>query len=309
MTAQPRTSSLSSTWTVTLAFAAIYLIWGSTYLAALIGLESIPPFLMASMRFLVAGALLASWCIFRGERLNLGSVLPRNALAGSLMLGGGTGSVIWAEQYLPTGLAAILVTTLPLWFIVLDRPQWSAYRTAKLRLAGILLGFGGILLLFSEDPAVFASGAKAAMYWPSIAVILTGTISWALGSLYSRYRPASGSTILNAAIQLLAASLFCAIVSIGLGEWQDFRVDAITIRSWTALAYMIVFGSVMTYLAYLWLLQVRPPAVVGTYAYVNPVVAVLLGWALAHEPVTGRQIVSLAIILIGVLIVNRPSSH
>lgn len=292
-----------------LAFAAIYLIWGSTYLAALIGLESIPPFLMASMRFLVAGALLASWCIIRGERLNLGAVLPRNALAGSLMLGGGTGSVIWAEQYLPTGLAAILVTTLPLWFIVLDRPQWSAYRTEKLRLAGILLGFGGILLLFSEDPAVFASGAKAAMYWPSIAVILTGTISWALGSLYSRYRPASGSTILNAAIQLLAASLFCAIVSIGLGEWQGFRVDAITIRSWTALAYMIVFGSVMTYLAYLWLLQVRPPAVVGTYAYVNPVVAVLLGWALAHEPVTGRQIVSLAIILIGVLIVNRPSSH
>lgn len=309
MTAQTRTSSLSGTWTVTLAFAAIYLIWGSTYLAALIGLESIPPFLMASMRFLVAGALLASWCIIRGERLNLGAVLPRNALAGSLMLGGGTGSVIWAEQYLPTGLAAILVTTLPLWFIVLDRPQWSAYRTAKLRLAGILLGFGGILLLFSEDPAVFASGAKAAMYWPSIAVILTGTISWALGSLYSRYRPASGSTILNAAIQLLAASLFCAIVSIGLGEWQDFRFDAITIRSWSALAYMIVFGSVITYLAYLWLLQVRPPAVVGTYAYVNPVVAVLLGWALAHEPVTGRQIVSLAIILIGVLIVNRPSSH
>jgi drug/metabolite transporter (DMT)-like permease len=309
MTTQTQPLALSTSWTVVLAFAAIYLIWGSTYIAALIGLESLPPFLMASLRFFIAGGLLFGWCRMRGERVDIRMAIPRNALAGTLMLGGGTGSVIWAEQYLPTGLAAILVTTLPLWFVVLDRPQWATYRTAKLRLVGLLLGFGGILLLFSEDPAAFVSQAKASMYWPSVAVILTGTICWAVGSLYSRYRTAPGSTILNAAIQLLAASLFCALVSWLLGEWSGFSFDQVTVRTWTALVYMIVFGSIVAYLSYLWLLQVRPPTVVGTYAYVNPVVAVLLGWALANEVITGRQIAALAVILVGVLLVNRPSSH
>ncbi|UHG90531.1 EamA family transporter [Spirosoma oryzicola] len=309
MTTLTQSRTLPTTWTVVLAFAAIYLIWGSTYLAALIGLESLPPFLMASLRFLSAGGLLYSWCLFRREQAVTRLAFSRNAIAGVLMLGGGTGSVIWAEQYLPTGLAAILVTTLPLWFVVLDRPQWASYRTAKLRLVGLLLGFSGILLLFSEDPAALVAPAKAAMYWPSIAVILVGTISWAVGSLYSRYRKAPGSTILNAAVQLLAAGLFCLFVSAGLGEWTGFTITQVTVRSWVALTYAVIFGSVVAYLSYLWLLQVRPPAVVGTYAYVNPVVAVLLGWALANETITSRQLTSLAIILVGVLLVNRSSSR
>jgi len=292
-----------------LSFAAIYTIWGSTYLAVLIGLESFPPFLLAALRFFVAGALLLGWCSLSGGLSLTGPVVRNNAISGILMLFGGTGSVIWGEQYVPSGLAAIIVTTLPLWFVILDRSQWRYYFTNPLIIVGLMAGFAGVVLLVTGPQKKGAVAIGDGMYWVSILVLIFGVVSWAVGSLYAKYRPASPSTLVNAGLQLVSAGLFSGAVSGLTGEWNGFALGAVSGRAWMALLYMILMGSVVAYLAYLWLLQVRPPAVVGTYTYVNPVIAVLLGLLFAHEAVTGQQIMALGAVLIGVLLVNLPKYY
>lgn len=291
---------------VLLAFAAVYIIWGSTYLAALIGLETIPPFLMASLRFLIAGLLLYGWCLVKGEANLSGQVLGRNALSGILMLFGGTVSVIWAEQFIPSGLAAILVTTMPFWFVLLDRRQWAVYFASWMIPGGLVVGFIGVLLLLVEPGQTAQLMPATGNYGLSIGVLLAGGIFWTVGSLYAKYKPSSSSTTLNGSIQLLAAGSFSGLTSLVSGELENFQFAQVTQKSWLALAYMILMGSIITYLAYLWLLKVRPPAIVSTYAYVNPVIAVLLGWLFANESLSGRQLLALAVILVGVLLVNLP---
>jgi drug/metabolite transporter (DMT)-like permease len=293
--------TVSNGW-VFAAFAAIYLIWGSTYLAILVGLETIPPFLLAGLRFAVAGLALFGWCWARGERPGWREV-QQNSLSGILMLFGGTGAVIWVEQHISSGLAAIVVASLPFWFVLLDRRQWGYYLSNKLILFGIIVGFTGILLLFKP---VTHGGAAASAPWFALAVLLGGCISWAAGSLYTKYHPTRLSTTFNAALQTLAAGLFSLFVAFLAGETRTFEAAAVTSASWWALAYLIVFGSLIGYLAYVWLLTIRPAVQVGTYAYVNPVVAVLLGWWFAEEPLAGRQLAALAIILLGVLLINLP---
>ncbi|PJJ59479.1 EamA family transporter [Hymenobacter chitinivorans] len=291
---------------VGLAFAAIYLIWGSTYLAALVALETLPPYLMMAARLLVAGSLLAALARWRHPTASLRAGWTRNAASGVLILGLGSSSTVWAEQVLPSSLAAILATTVPLWLAVLDWPRWARYRREKLRLFGLLLGGLGVVGLFGKQlaaPAVLSPG-----YWLAVGAIVAGSLCTAAGSLLARYRAAPGPPLANAAVQLLAAGLFCGLVSAGAGEWTHFTLARVSFRSGWAVAYLVVFGSGIAYLAYLWLLQVRPPAVVGTYAYVNPVVAVLLGAGLAHEAITLPQVLALAIILLGVWLINRPTA-
>jgi drug/metabolite transporter (DMT)-like permease len=294
--------------TVGLAFAAIYLIWGSTFWVALVGLETLPPYLMMSIRLLLAGALLGGLSRLRRPRPALLTAWPRNAACGILILGLGSSSVVWAEQYLPSSLAAMLVTTVPLWLAVLDRPRWARYRREKGRLLGLGLGVVGVVGLFGgalSAPAALPLGPR---YWLAVGVVLAGSLCTATGSLLTRYWPAPAPATRNAAAQLLAAGVFCGLVSAGVGEWTHFSLAQVSHRSGWALAYTVVFGSVVAYLAYLWLLQVRPPAVVGTYAYVNPMVAVLLGGLLAHEPIAGPQLLALAVILVGVALINRPGA-
>ncbi|MGV3560848.1 EamA family transporter [Larkinella arboricola] len=291
---------------VLLAFAAVYIIWGSTYLAALLGLESIPPFLMASMRFLLAGLLLYGWCLMKGEAKLTAQTVGRNALSGILMLFGGTVSVIWAEQFIPSGLAAILVTTMPFWFVLLDRRQWSVYFASWLIPGGLVIGFIGVILLLAQPGQTVLVRPPNGQYWLSIGVLLLGGIFWTVGSLYAKYRPSSASNTFNGSLQLLAAGSFSGLTSLVSGELAGFRFEEVTLKSWLALVYMILMGSILTYLAYLWLLKVRPPAIVSTYAYVNPVIAVLLGWLFANESLSGRQLLALAVILVGVLLVNLP---
>ncbi|GAB3325752.1 EamA family transporter [Larkinella ripae] len=292
---------------ILLAFAAIYIIWGSTYLAALLGLASIPPFLLASLRFFIAGLLLISYCALKGEANLTRQSLSRNALSGILMLFGGTVSVIWAEQFIPSGLAAILVTTLPFWFVLLDRRQWPHYFANWLIPGGLVIGFAGVILLLAQPGQTSQLLQSAGKYWISVGVLLTGGIFWTVGSLYAKYKPSSSSTTLNGSIQLIAAGLFSGLVSLFSGELSGFDFGQITLKSWLALGYMILMGSIVTYLAYLWLLKVRPPAVVSTYAYVNPVIAVLLGWWFANEAISVRQLLALGVILMGVLLVNLPN--
>jgi drug/metabolite transporter (DMT)-like permease len=282
------------------AFAAIYLIWGSTYLAILFGLKTMPPFLMSGIRFFTAGAILLAWRLFRGERIAARPTL-QNAFAGVLMLFGGTGAVVWVEQYITSGMAAIIVASLPFWFVLLDYRQWSYNFSQKLVLGGIAIGFIGVLTLFGSDAGHFSEKTIFAML-----VLLAGCISWAGGSLYLKYNSNAQSSMMNAGIQMLAAGIFSALVGWAAGEPKTFSFAAVSTESWLGLAYLISFGSLLGYLSYVWLLSVRPVVQVGTYAYVNPVVAVLLGSLFAAEPFSVRQMLALAVILAGVLLINLP---
>jgi drug/metabolite transporter (DMT)-like permease len=290
------------TWLVIAAFAAIYLIWGSTYLAIWFGLKSIPPFTLGAIRFFVAGLLLLAWCHFRGERLNRESLL-KNSFAGVLMSGFGTGAVIWVEQYITSGLAAIIVASLPFWFVIFDYKHWSENFHNKLILVGVAIGFIGVMLLFNgktTPPHLSSDVSQMA----SIAILLAGCIAWASGSLYLKYSPATTSTTMNVGVQMLAPGIACGIVAWAVGEWSTFQFTQVTIESWLAIVYLVVFGSLVAFVSYVWLLQVRPTVMVGTYAYVNPIVAVVLGWLLASEPIGLLQLFSLVIILTGVLLIN-----
>ncbi len=282
------------------AFASIYLIWGSTYFAILMGLKSIPPFMLSGLRFFVAGAILLLWCLVRGERAAWKASF-QHAFAGILMLSLGTGAVVWVEQYISSGLAATIVASMPFWFVLLDYKQWSFNFSNGLILMGVLVGFGGILYLFGGGDWGKLDAQLFAML-----VLMGGCVCWAAGSLYLKYSPATVSTTLGAGIQMLAAGLFSLLISFQQGDFQHFSIMTVLPVSWAGLAYLIGFGSLVGYLSYVWLLRVRPAVQVGTYAYVNPVVAVLLGWMLAAEPFAWRQLAALGIILGGVLLINLP---
>ncbi|MBK8969518.1 MAG: EamA family transporter [Saprospiraceae bacterium] len=284
------------------AFAAIYLIWGSTYVAILISLESIPPFLLIGLRFFIAGIILLTWQLARGERAPRKAVL-QHSFAGILMLFGGTGAVVWVEQYISSGLAAIIVASMPFWFVLLDYKQWSFNFSNGLILSGVLVGFAGVICLFGAGG--INSGISDQLF--AMLVLIAGCIAWAGGSLYLKYRAANNITAgLGAGIQMLAAGLCSLLVSLFQGELTDFAPATVSAASWAGLFYLVSFGSLIGYLSYIWLLRQRPAVQVGTYAYVNPVVAVLLGWMIASEPFAWQQLAALGAILSGVLLINLP---
>lgn len=286
------------------AFAAIYIIWGSTYLAILIAIKNIPPFLMAGARFLTAGLLLFAWCRLRGATLPASSSLRKISFGGILMLFFGTGTVVWVEQYISSGLAAIIVAALPLWFVVLDKRQWKFHFSNRRIIAGLLVGFAGVLLLFADSKSFSFAGDKMKII--SFFVLMGGTVSWAIGSLYSKYTPVEGSPAMKAAIQMMAAGAASLIAGFISGEHHRFAWSNIHWQAVVAFTYLITIGSLVGYMAYVWLLGVRSAAMVGTYAYVNPAVAVFLGWLIAGEQISRQQLIALAVILLGVLLVSLP---
>jgi len=293
-------------WKVILAFAAIYIIWGSTYLAIIFAIKDIPPMLMSGMRFLLAGILLYGWCVIKIERQPDISSLGKNAFCGILMLVGGTGSLAWAEQYISSGLAAIIVTSVPFWFILLDKKQWSFYFSSKTILPGLLIGFAGVALLMYFGKSSPAASASPSQQLAGMLVLVAGGIAWTMGSLYSKYKPASTSVTMNTSVQLMMAGIFSSMVSFVSGEAKGFSFSQMHADSLLALLYLISLGSLVTYLCYIWLLQVRPTAQVSTYVYINPVVAIILGAIIGKESITWLHILSLSIILCGVLLVNLP---
>ncbi|TAL45787.1 MAG: EamA family transporter [Chitinophagaceae bacterium] len=284
------------------AFAALYIIWGSTYLAIVLAIKNIPPFLMAGTRFFVAGLALYSWCRLQGQATPPFNSVTKISFSGILMLFFGTGAVVWVEQYISSGLTAIIVATLPLWFVIIDKHQWKFHFSNKWIITGLLIGFGGVLMLFVDKKTISFSGDKMKVI--SFFVMILGTISWAIGSLYSKYKKVEGSTGMKASIQMMAAGLVSILVGLIIGEHYRVIWSNISWGSVLALLYLIVMGSLIGYMAYIWLLSVRPPSLVGTYAYVNPVVAVFLGWLIVHEEITRQQVIALVIILSGVLLVN-----
>ena len=293
-------------WNIILSFGAVYIIWGSTYLALRIGIQSLPPFLLSSLRFLLAGSLLSGWCwMVKKESYPSVKSININSIAGILTLFGGTASVAWAEQYISSSLAAIIVTAVPFWFILLDRKQWSFYFSNKVIIAGLIIGFAGVIILavFDKTNTTHSSPQKQLS---GVIAVVAGGISWTTGSLYSKYKPTGSSLTVNAAIQLSAAGVFSLMVSFLSGEWNSFAFGSVTISSWLALAYLVLIGSIVAFSCYLFLLKMRPPAQASTYVYVNPVVALLLGALFVDEPVTWIKVLALAIILSGVLLVNLP---
>jgi len=292
-------------WTIILAFIAIYVVWGSTYLAIRIGLNDLPPFMMSALRFLIAGIILQGWCSWKGEALPDKRSTMRSVICGVLTLSGGIVSVVWAEQYLPSSLAAIIVTLLPFCFILLDKRQWSFYFSNKSILAGLLLGFVGVSILIGWGTTSTLK-INHANEIQGVLVILCGGIAWTAGSLYSKYKPVKAPLIVNGSIQLIAAGILCLLISWSTGEWKRFSFSNTNLSSWMALLYLVVMGSLVTYLSYLYLLRKMPPAQVSTYVYVNPVIAVLLGAVMANESIGTTKIIALFVILTGVLLVNLP---
>lgn len=293
-------------WKILLAFASVYIIWGSTYLAILIGIRTIPPLMMTSFRFLAAGLILLGWRMAKGDKIPSGTSLMQNSLVGILTLAGGIGTVGWAEQYVPSSLAAIIVTAVPFWFVLFDKNQWNFYFSNKMIMTGLLLGFAGVAILVGFAPHSNQAQDSQNRQLLSCLLILCGGIAWTTGSLYSKYRVNTQFLLMNAAIQFLAAGMFCLGISRILGEWAGFSFPEVSLESWIGLGYLITMGSLVAYLAYLWLIKNRPPAQVSSYVYVNPVIAVLLGALIAHEKISWYQILALFIILMGVVLVNIP---
>jgi drug/metabolite transporter (DMT)-like permease len=287
---------------IILAFAAIYIIWGSTYAGILVAIESVPPFLMIGARFLTAGLILYFYGVIKKYPTPTRSLVFKNSFAGILMLYCGTGAVTWVEQHISSGLTAVLVASAPLWYIILDKHLWKFHFNNKNILAGILIGIAGVVLLVTDKTTFNFSENKFPVI--SIFVLFAGNILWVIGSLFLKYRTMEGAPFMNAAVQMLAAGIGLLITALITGEHHEFEIQNVTWRSVAALLYLITFGSLIAYSAYVWLLTVRPPSIVGTHALVNPVVAVLVGWLLLNESFNATQIVALAIILGGVLLVN-----
>jgi drug/metabolite transporter (DMT)-like permease len=274
------------------AFAAVYVIWGSTYLAIHFALETLPPFLMAAARFLAAGAILYGWARLRGIPTP-GRAEWRSAIVvGGLLFLGGNGAVVWAQQYVPSGVAALLVATEPMLFVLLDGMR-RRERPRPTVMAGLVLGLLGVAVLIG--PGKLLGGGRVD---PAAALVLIGgAFCWAVGSLLSRGARMPASPAMATALTLLGGGALLLVASLLRGELSGFDPAAVSARSLVALLYLVSFGSLVAFTAYLWILRVATTARAATYAYVNPVVAVLLGWAFAGESLTARMAVAAAVIV------------
>ena len=285
---------------VALAFAAVYVLWGSTYLAIRFAVESFPPFVMAGTRHLTAGLLLFAWLRASGVPLPERRHWKSAALIGGLLLLGGNGLVSWAEQRVPSGLAALIIASVPIWMAVLQGLQRRRRPRAAV-VVGLLLGLGGLVLLVL--PGRFGGGEHVDPL--GAAALLFAALSWVVGSLVSRKAALPRSTSLAVAMEMIAGGLLLWIAGLLLGEGGRIHAGQISLRGVLSLGYLVVFGSLIGFTAYIWLLKVSTPARVTTYAYVNPVVAVLLGWAFAGEELTLRIGLATAAIVGAVALIIR----
>jgi drug/metabolite transporter (DMT)-like permease len=290
------------------AFAIVYLVWGSTYFFIQLSVAHIPPMLVGTFRYLLSGILMLIYCVLTRKPVFSWRVIKPAAVSGFLLLCCGNGGLIWAEQYIPSGMAAIVLASQPIWFVVLDRRQWGENFRSGSTIAGLVVGFGGVLLLFGERFGAAHDGATAAAAHGremiALAVLVAASIAWAAGSLYSKYRSAPVSNAVNTGWQMTAAGLLFVPLSLMSGEWRHFQPAAVPWSSWGGIIYLVIMGSLLGYSAYVWLLSVRPATQVSTNAYVNPVVAVLLGTLFNGEQLSGMQLVGLVVILASVLLIN-----
>lgn len=288
-----------------LAYAAIYLIWGSTYLAIRVAVESIPPFLMAGARFLIAGTILFTWLKLRGAAWPSARQWRTNTLIGTFLLLGGNGSVVWAEQYVPSGLTALLIGIGPL-FIVLTEWAWpGGTRPGATTMVALLLGFAGVTWL----AAPWENSSHGGLHLGGVAAILLGCVFWGVGSIYSRHAKHGADPFLASSLQMLGGGATLLVAALVHGDFSALHFSAIPPRAWGAFAYLIGLGSLVGFSTFVWLMRHSPPARVATYAYINPIVAVFLGWLLLSEPIGPRTLVASAIIIAAVAIITTEKSR
>lgn len=290
------------------AFFAVYVFWGSTYLAIKYAIETLPPFLMAGSRFAFAGAILFLWA-----RLSKDYETPTRKhwrtsfIVGTLLLLGGNGGVVLAQHFIPSSLTALLVATEPLWIVILSwlwlksgRPNWKVG-------AGLLLGFAGVWLLISGRTSG-GIGDGGSGQWIGIVAVILAALSWATGSIYGLRATVPKSSLLTAGMQMLAGSGSLLLVGLIRGEWSTFDPSAVSNNSLFGLAYLIIFGSLIGFTAYSWLLKNARPSMVATYAYVNPVIAVILGWFIAGESMTGWMLIGAGVVVGSVMLITSQSN-
>jgi drug/metabolite transporter (DMT)-like permease len=300
-------ASTPSSATIWAAMAAVYIVWGSTYLAIRFAVETMPPFLMAGIRFLVAGGVLYAFRRLRGDPAPARFEWRSAAIVGFFLLVGGNGSVVWAEQRVPSGIAALLVGSAPLWMVLLDSLRPGGRRPGGWAVIGVVLGFVGIAILVGPSQLIGIEGDVDLL---GAGALTLAAFSWAIGSLYNRSARLPGSPLLGTGMEMLAGGLGLLILGTLTGEWERLDLAAIAPRAWWGLAYLIVFGSWVGFAAYTWLLRVAPTTLVSTYAYVNPLVAIFVGNLLAGEPVTLRILIAAAIIVgsVAVITLTQPAS-
>jgi drug/metabolite transporter (DMT)-like permease len=284
-----------------IALLTIYTVWGSTYLAIRYAVETIPPFLMAGTRFMVAGAILYLWRRSAGDPAPTRGQWLRAAVVGLLLLLGGNGLLSLAEQNVASGISALIIGSVPLWMTTIEALRPGGVRPNTFGILGLLIGFGGIALLVAPS---LLSGNPAASHPLGILILLFAAFFWSLGSIYSRHAHLPASSLLSTGMEMLAGSAGLYLVGTLTGEWHALVLADITTRSWLALLYLVLFGSMAGFTAYAWLLRSAPVSLVATYAYVNPLVAILLGSLFAQETLTVHVLFSALIIIGSVVLIN-----
>lgn len=287
-------------WKTLLAFAIIYFVWGSTFLAIRVGVREVPPFLLAAMRFLLAGLILYGWMVARGERGPTGRQWTSAFLLAVLIFVLDYGLLFWAERRVPSGIAAVMMATIPLFMalseIVFLRTQ---HLTVRLALA-LLIGVGGVAVLVSRSLNLGGEPVDTA----GAAALIVGAMSWSVASALTRKLPLPASKVMSSGAQMLAGGILLALTAAALGEFRGFRPWTVSREAWFALLYLIVAGSVIAFTAYVWLIHHESPTKVGTYAYVNPVVAVVIGYFLGGEALGLRTVLGIVFVLISVVVIT-----
>jgi drug/metabolite transporter (DMT)-like permease len=287
-------------WKTLLAFAIIYFVWGSTFLAIRVGVREVPPFLLAAMRFLVAGLVLYGWTMARGERSPNARQWASISLLAVMIFVLDYGLLFWAEQRVPSGIAAVMLATIPVFMALSEIILLATQKlTARLALA-LLIGIGGVAVLMSRSLDLGAApiDRRGAM------ALIFASVSWSIASALSRKLPLPSSKVMSSGAQMLAGGVFLAVASAALGEFRHFEPLTVSLGAWLALLYLIVAGSIIGFTAYVWLLHHESPTKVGTYAYVNPVVAVLVGYFLGGEALGMRTILGTLLVLISVVVIT-----
>lgn len=295
----PRASPVTI-WT---ALSAVYLIWGSTYLAIRFTVETTPPFLSAAARFIVSGGVLYTWRRMAGDPAPTKVEWRNAALVGIFLLVGGNGGVVWAAQFIPSSLSALLVATVPLWMLLFDALRPRGERPTVKALSGILIGFGGAALLIGWS----ASGTTAESFHGAVAVV-AASLLWAIGSIYGKVLHLPSSPLVTTGIEMLAGGVVQIFVALAFGEFSKFDFAALSERSAWALLYLTVIGPI-AFVAYAWLLRNAPLPLVATYSYVNPLVAIVLGYFFGKEIITMRILLAAGLIIGSVILVSAPKKR
>ncbi len=289
-----------ATWQLLLAFGIVYFVWGSTFLAIRVGVREVPPFLLAAMRFLLAGGVLYGWMRLRGTANPCRREWLSATLLASLIFVGDYGMVFWAETRVPSGVTAVMMATIPV-FMALSEIFFLGTQRLTMRLSiALLVGIAGVVVLVSHTLGLGESSLDTA----GAMALLIGSISWSVASALTRKLPLPASKPMSSAVQMLCGGVLLTLVAVSLGEFRGFHPTAVSRTAWIALAYLTAAGSIIAFTAYVWLIHHESPTKVGTYAYVNPVVAVALGYFFAGEPLTARTLVGTLLVLVSVIVIT-----